>query len=505
MDASLRAIEDVIDASRVADRIESLVPRGGRPRQLSARTLLVGICLALSDHRPAHLKRVHSALVSLSGDDRRRLGVVSDWRCGPHLLTYRQVERTFHVVTAALSKDVPDGTPSEQLREVSDSLMEASIGAEWKDASSSLAVDWSDFESHSCPPLEKGGPCADPEASWGRRKSDQPGSRDELFFGYELQAATMVRDECGEAVPGLVRRILVTTCSVDPPKAFVPVLEDMVASGVKVTDVCADSGYAHRRAENWSAPLRALGVGIVTDLHPHDRGPHGTFMGAIISNGNLYCPATPPALLELGPLGRSVSPAGMDAHDAATGELSRYKLGRISSDDGDGFHRVMCPAAMGKLRCPLRTGSMALSNRRPEVVFPPELPPPCCSQATITVGPEVHGKAAQKHDYPSKAHRVSYARRTAVERSFSTVKDPATNDIARGWCRVMGVTPVTLMLTCLFVVRNQRVLEAFCENQAEDARRIANGHPPRRRKRRRKTIADLVGKGADAPPGGAGA
>jgi hypothetical protein len=38
----------------------------------------------------------------------------------------------------------------------------------------------------------------------------------------------------------------------------------------------------------------------VQDLHPHDRGPKGTHHGAIIANGNLYCPATPRTLTGLG-------------------------------------------------------------------------------------------------------------------------------------------------------------------------------------------------------------
>ena len=37
------------------------------------------------------------------------------------------------------------------------------------------------------------------------------------------------------------------------------------------------------------------------DLHPNDRGIKGTFQGAVIANGNLYCPCTPKALFELGP------------------------------------------------------------------------------------------------------------------------------------------------------------------------------------------------------------
>ena len=143
---------------------------------------------------------------------------------------------------------------------------------------------------------------------------------------------------------------------------------------------------------------------------------------------------------------------------------------------------------------------MALSAERPEILTPPADAPPCCRQSTITVPPDVNAKTRQKHDYPSKAHRLSYGRRSAAERSNSTVKDPASNDISRGWCRLMGLGPLTVMLTCLFVVRNQRVLASFEARRAEDQRRAATGLPPKTRKRRRRTIADLVTASAHAPP-----
>jgi hypothetical protein len=52
---ALAAFEEVIDASGVAPRIEAMLPAGVRARQLTARTLLAGMCLAAADHRPAHL------------------------------------------------------------------------------------------------------------------------------------------------------------------------------------------------------------------------------------------------------------------------------------------------------------------------------------------------------------------------------------------------------------------------------------------------------------------
>ena len=70
-------------------------------------------------------------------------------------------------------------------------------------------------------------------------------------------------------------------------------------------------------------------------------------------------------------------------------------------------------------------------------------------------------KTAQKHDYPSAAWRRSYARRTGAERGFATAKDPATNDITRGWCRLMGPAPLMLFTTTLLIVRNQRILAAW--------------------------------------------
>ena len=152
----------------------------------------------------------------------------------------------------------------------------------------------------------------------------------------------------------------------------------------------------------------------------------------------------------------------------------------------------MCPAVMGKIRCPHRPESMKLDRGRPEVLTPPEHPPACCARQTITVPPEVAAKTRQKHDYPSPEHRRSYARRTSAERAFSTIKDPATTSIARGWCRLMGVTPLALWLACLLAVRNQRILSAWDARQQQNARRAAAGLPPKTRKRRRQTLASLA-------------
>lgn len=498
--SGLARLEAILDASGIAQEIEALLPVGVRERQLSARTLLLGMLLALSDGRPAHLVRVHAALLALPDADKRRLGVLVLWKEGEHLLSYRQVQRTFSLAAKALAKERPDGEPSEALCGVMDRLLEASVEVLGGTCSRSLAVDWTDCESHFRPAHGADGRCVEGEASWRHRRGDGPGQKDEAFFGYYLQAATIVCEERAEPVAELVRRMLLSSCKIDPPGAFVAVLGRMAKDGIELGDLLADCGYSYREPTTWALPLRRLGAALVQDIHPNDRGRKGTHQGAVISNGNLYCPATPAGLLELSAPARAAGAEELQAHDKLSEELAHYKLGAISAADQDGFQRVLCPAVAGKCRCPLRERSMTLSFEHPQVLDPPEHSPPCCCQQTITVPVQVNAKTKQKHDWPSAAHRRSYARRSAAERSFSTIKDPATNDIsAKGWCRIAGLSGTSLFLACLFVVRNIRVADAFSARKADEARRQACGLPARRRRRRRQTLSDLLGA-ANAPP-----
>jgi hypothetical protein len=305
----------------------------------------------------------------------------------------------------------------------------------------------------------------------------------------------MVADEGGPPVPELARRMTLSSCRHDPVPAFTSVLTAMPGQQVPLGDILADSGYSHRIPGNWAVPLRLAGAQLVQDLHPNDRGPKGTHDGAVLANGNLYCPQTPRALLELGPLAPGAAKEQAAAHDAKTTEAARYKLGRLARDDQDGYHRVACPAAAGKVRCPLQPPSMTLDRTRPGILQPPEEPQACCTRQTITVPAGVNAKTRQKHDYPSPAWRHSYARRTSAERGFATAKDPASNNIARGWCRLTGLAPLMLFTTALLVVRNQRILHAWDARQEENARRAAKGLPPKTRRRRRETLTALTAAG----------
>lgn len=532
MSLDLARVEQIVEAAGIASELEALLPIGVRPRQLRVRTLLIGMLLCVLDGRPTHLRRVHQALRGLPHADQHRLAVIVQWNTGPHRLTYRQVERTFGLIVGVLSKPQPDGAPSQLLSETLDALLEASVTVLGQPASTSYAVDWTDLEAWARPPhkpraetpdsasrgedddhhddsghsdatggLDDRRQRTDREAAWGHRNSNHPAKSD-MFYGYYLQAITTVTDEHGPPVAELVRRMQLCSCDHDPPAQIVAVIARMKASGIPIGDLLADSGYSYRVPETWALPLRALGIQLIQDLHPADRGTCGTHMGATCANGNLYCPATPASLLELGPLARGSSSEQTLAHDHRSAELARYKLSPISAYDQDGYRRVACPATQHKIRCPLRPQSLTLAHDRPTIHTPPEHPPVCCAQQTITVPPQINAKTAQKHDYPSRAHRESYNRRSAAERTFAQTTDPATNTLARGNCRLTGLTPIALFTASVLIARNLRIADAFNTRQADNQRRASQGLPPKQRKRRRQTSLNPISAAtpADSPP-----
>jgi hypothetical protein len=69
----LERLEAIIDTSGVSTQIEQALPVGVRRRQLSVRTLLLGMALTATACRPAPLRRIHQALLALPEPQQQRL------------------------------------------------------------------------------------------------------------------------------------------------------------------------------------------------------------------------------------------------------------------------------------------------------------------------------------------------------------------------------------------------------------------------------------------------
>ena len=497
----------MLDRSGVAEMLEQAISSSGPARQLSPRAVLLGILLSIATSKVAHLSAAYRCLCDLPVIDQVRLGVARHTRDGLKTASYRQFEHSFTVMMAPIDPSpvpsfrgvaptkraghlakrragVETGTKEAMLVELIDALLEPSV-PEARRGRRCLAVDWTDHESWARPKDKLSQEIsADPDAAWGRAKRNAPGAKDGVFWGYYAQVAVIAPEEGAKPDPELICRVVVKSASIEPADEMSGLLERMAASGAGPSDVLADCGYSFKTG--FSRRLRSIGAEPVMDLHPFDRGPKGTFEGAVCANGSLYCPCVPDRLLALGPLVRGAPAEVVAAHDCSCGELERYRFAPLSRADEEGYERVVCPAAAGKLRCPLVEASLSLSFAHPSVTDPPVTPPRCCRQRSITVPPNVNDKTRQKHPYPSPVHRRSYARRTAAERAYARLADPAGEGVRRGWYRLFGTAKNTLMYSLAAVVHNLRLLESRERQDLAEARRSTPAASrPRRRRRRR--------------------
>ena len=351
-------------------------------------------------------------------------------------------------------------------------------------------MDWTDLESFSRPPPARGGDCADPEASWGHRKNNLLRSQDELFFGYYFSAGD--HDARGER-PGRPR--------VRPPldPVVLPARPGPRARARADRDARRrDPARRRPRRLRLRPPRRRrLGDAAARRRRPARPGPAPPRPRPQGHPRRRHHQPTATCTARARPApcwnsGRS--PAAPPAKTSRRARRQDRRTGPLQARPHHPRRRRRLPPR--RSAPPPWARSAARSARLDDPgpgpardPQPPEHPQACCTQQTITVPPEVIAKTAQKHDYPSAAHRRSYARRTGAERGFATAKDPATNDISRGWCRLMGLAPLMLFTTTLLVVRNQRILAAWNARQEENQRRAAAGLPPKTRKRRRKTLA----------------
>ena len=185
------------------------------------------------------------------------------------------------------------------------------------------------------------------------------------------------------------------------------------------------------KTEDFGSTRLTLGAEPVMDLHPIDRGRQRTHEGAVCFNGALYCPSTPGVHFVLEPLARGASAEETAAHDARSTELARLHVRR----DLERRRRLLSPghvpgrSASGSLSA--ARDSVSLSHAHPEIFATPDHALRCCTQMKITVPPSFYTKTRRNYLYPSAAHRSIYGRRPAAECANATIKDPASNDIAR--------------------------------------------------------------------------
>lgn len=242
----------------------------------------------------------------------------------------------------------------------------------------------------------------------------------------------------------------------------------------------------HPRAEDGTAAVRPAG-GIDGERRSTDH-----------HRGRRRCrlPARPVTGAALRPR-RQRRPGGV-AQTAAITDLYRrqiaartaYELAPKGRPDSEGHERLTCPAAAGKVRCPIKRTGIGTNPRLP-LVHPapsPVGPPKICRQHSITIAPEHGAKHTQALAYgTTDQQRVYHRLRNSTEGFNGYAKDDAHEAIERSQGRrIRGIAAQSLLPAFQLAHANFRKIFSRLDSLPR-----ANGRPRRRiRRRATKPLAD---------------
>ncbi len=400
--------------------------------------------------------------------DRKRASLDDEQRAGRERLLNELVDRL-------LQATLPEGMPVE-----------------------ALAVDWTDREAYGRRPRKAsanrvGSISADRDAQLGRRRpkgnsfttsqrkakgADAAGGFDQAgfevdkvqrYFGYLVHYAVTVPGEDATPVPELALAMRVAPAN--DMAGVAPALIDMVDSVGRVgpvTHALVDRGYSMRTYETMHRPLGERGVHLTFDLSELQRGRSGmTEAGAITMGGDFYCPMLPDSFEVDAIPGPGATRQDWRAYHERRDARMQYAMrlkGRPTPDMAS--QRLECPAAAGRIRCPLRPESQSLDPAQtPEIYDSDRLDEVrdaklhCCTAKSFTVTAEDGAGTRQRHPFGSRAWIRAYEQRTASERYIAHYKRlvrTGREDIA-----MQGQIRQTLMTGFASVAVNIHLVRSF--------------------------------------------
>ncbi len=471
----------IVDGSGAARLVEQRLGPS-RPDVVPARTLLIGLLMAVLDGRAWFVSEATAQLELLPGDLWYDAGAVRERRgydrddVPPDALvfrSYRAMARRLVAVARAYEVSPnatrPDGTPysddelaeSEQaLAELTHAVLAVTLPPDVD--LGTLTVDGTGLEAWVRRRTRRDALAgsSDPDCDW--RVRDKDGERQSLL-GYSLQAVTARDDRGRPFCVGVDLRSGNT-----PERAHGRGLLDRIVAHHPraVRRIVADKGYTDALDE-WHTYWRAQGILTVYDPKQHQQGTHSTApgSGALAANGNAYCPSTPLGLLEPDPEPKvkADDPDSAARHDAwrqRQHERARYLLGAHTRQAGDGSFRARCCAdrADGP-NCALRAWFHpdTFTPSRPSVLDPPspDKAPNVCTQKTVLIPGIVNKQPMARDLFGSDDWHRSYGTpRSAVEGWFGQLKTNPTFAFGKGRLRLRGRTRWTLIVALVAAALN---------------------------------------------------
>jgi hypothetical protein len=501
-DQTVAFAAELTGRSGMAPVIEAaLAHTTGRPRPLPARAVLTALlCLALDD-RPLFLTEATRLLFGqLSSASRVLLGVTGTIPTQRAFqAAYRRLRYCFGLILKvadppalpknrrltedelkARTKPMTPGQATaarDRLEALVNALLEASLAIltdnERAAFDGSLGLDATPVPLFSRGPSKRTGLSAsDPDGGWYVREGDHREREDntgkplrKLAWALEATIATTARPPgLPPTHPNLAIGLAMARPGEDPGGTGARVLASVAARRHKTGWLGYDRAYTAAFPKRFHLPARPLGYRPVMDYRADQLGIQANSQGAILVEGNWYCPVIPEPL--------STATADLRAkeisRDTYTTQIAArvpYQLKHKDGPDADGYQRLACPALGGHpgLMCPLREPSLSPRDGRPKVLQPPEEPPKICRQTAITIAPGIGARYRQDLPYASPAWQARYATlRNIIEGLNGYAKDPAHEALAQpGRRRVRGIAAQSLFTALLLTAANIRKIRAW--------------------------------------------
>ncbi len=216
-------------------------------------------------------------------------------------------------------------------------------------------------------------------------------------------------------------------------------------------------------------------------------GVQGSHAGALLIEGDWYCPSIPQPLID----------ATIDYRAGRIDEkLWRdriaarrvYALRPKGAPDDELHVRLLCPAsgAAPTARCDLKPGSITDKTAgKTRILLNTDIevdPPKVCRQHSVTFPPEAGGKFVQALAYGGQVwQRVYSTLRNIIEGLNGIAKDHAHEALgSAGRRRVRGVAAQSMFVALLIFATNLRKIDKFSELAVVDPDGVARARPRRR-------------------------
>lgn len=346
---------------------------------------------------------------------------------------------------------------------------------------------------------------SDPDARWRKKKKgeldpDSPflkassktdkDADQKLVFGYGGVTVGGTHENYGY-VYGFD---LIPANDYDVP-ASLKVMDALTAGGYQIDEIIGDRGFS--QAVRWCNGARSRGVMPIFDLKvgQGDRDPD--WKGCLVLQGWPYLPQLPKRLWTLLRPGLLAPEAKWTQFRKDAAERDLYSL-LPHGKPAPGAARVESPLFRNRrLGCPLVPGSM---RKRDPKLMPCSgehgLDEACCIKSA-TFKAEFAPTAYQFPIWGTPAWEKKYAKRTNVERGFSTLKNPDVIGMSPGLYRMRGRIKMSVLIACMWVAHNLHLRMVDDERQRKGLPRLRS--TPRRRRREQLEQAQVAMQQSGSP------